>query len=137
MSLPMLIWIAITEALCVNAGDGNKQLFKSFISKVDCLLRLVKHQMVSSRGREMFTKVYQWRLLKCLWIQTRKSCSRQGVFLFASCGEIAEQLCLLRTQDVVGRQLKALGLKSIIGLCTDISVEMVMQLSRQTKVERL
>lgn len=64
MSLPMLIWIAITEALCVNAGDGNKQLFKSFISKVDCLLRLVKHQMVSSRGREMFTKVYQRRLLK-------------------------------------------------------------------------
>lgn len=55
MSLPMLIWIVITEALFVNAGDGNKQLFKSFISKVDCLLRLVKHQKGSSRGREMFT----------------------------------------------------------------------------------
>jgi len=38
---------------------------------------------------------------------------------------------------VVGRQLKALGLASVVGLCTDVSVEIVMQLSRQTKVERL
>lgn len=56
MSLPMLmIWIAIMEALFINGGDGNKQLFKYFISKVDCLLRLVKHEVVSRRGRGMFT----------------------------------------------------------------------------------
>lgn len=36
---------------------------------------------------------------------------------------VREQLCSPRTKDVVGRELKALGLKSILGLCTDISAE--------------
>lgn len=121
--------------LCVNFIYGWKVwscIFDYFVSKWSlsqeekCLHRSISRS--SWTGNSLWIKPVQ---------KPEKAVPTEGFLVFTGSGEITEQFCQLGTKDVVGRQLKALGLASVVGLCTDVSVEIVMQLSRQTKVERL